>query len=178
MRVPITVPIEHLRARVCARPVLGAINSGLWLAVLSLAVSLLALLFLSVVLPREDWGPSAASALGTLSPGLLFFVAVLWVPVFETLFGQVIPVEVAKRFGGSALVCIIISALVFGLGHYVNGGVTHGVASFSTGLVFAGSYLLARPSGMFPAFLAAFTTHAAHNFMLLFVVASLFPQWA
>ncbi|OYT92306.1 MAG: hypothetical protein CFE43_09495 [Burkholderiales bacterium PBB3] len=172
------VPIEHLRARVCERPVLGAISSGLWLAMLSLAVSVLTLLFLSLVLPREDWGASAGSGLGALSAGLLFFVAILWVPVFETLLGQVVPVEVANRFGGSALVCIIISAAVFGLGHYVNGGLAHGVASLSTGLVFAGSYLLARPSGIFPAFVAAFTTHAAHNFMLLFVVASFVPQWA
>ena len=173
------LPISTLRNRLGARPVCGAFAAGLVFAMFSLAVSGLTLLLLFLVLPAHHWGPSAAAgSIGTLSEAALLFIAVLFIPIVETLIGQALPMELVRRLGGGAVAGVIVSAAVFGGGHGLNGGVAHGISSLSAGLVFACSYLFPRPFGILPALVAAGTTHATHNFMLLFVVAKIFPQWA
>ncbi len=173
-----TLLTQSLRARWAARPLLGAVITGAALTLCSLAVSLLTLFALHLMLPVESWGPSAASSLGKLSDVGLFFVAVLLIPPVETLLAQLIPMEVLRRLGGGAGVCVVASALLFGIGHFLNGGLAHGLATFTTGLVFASGYVCWRPAGVLPAFVAANTTHATHNFVLLFVLAKIAPEWA
>lgn len=130
---------------------------------------------LSLFLPRSEWGTSAAVSVVQTSTVSLFFLAVLFIPIYETLLAQVLPIEIIRRIGGNRLICIALSALLFGGGHYVNGGLAHGVMTFVGGAVL---YTLVRSQGFWPAFVTASIAHAIHNFVLLFVVAPLFPQWA
>jgi hypothetical protein len=104
-------------------------------------------------------------------------MAVLIGPLLELFEGQVIPVELLRWVGASSRACIIVSALVFGGGHYLNGGLAHGASTFVSGLVFGYGYVLCRPFGWLPACLAAFTAHAAHNAVMASLLV-MFPQWA
>jgi len=167
-----------LRTKVDDRPILGATIVGVVLAIVSVAISGLMLAGLSSFLLRSQWGPSAAANIGEPSPVLLFFIAVLYVPMLETFLGQVLPVEILRRVGGGGVACAVVSAILFGGGHYINGGLAHGLTTFCSGLVFAGGYCFSRPNGFLPAVVTASTTHAIHNFILLFVLVRIFPQWA
>jgi hypothetical protein len=113
-----------------------------------------------------------------LSQITLFFVAVVFTPFFETIAGQVIPIEFARNFRANKLVCIILGGTVFGLGHYLNGGIIHGLSAFFGGTVFSFGYVMLRWAGIRPAFIVAATAHAVQNAALLFVIAPLFPEIA
>jgi hypothetical protein len=176
-RIAAALSIAAWRVRLSRRPIHGACALGPVLAVFSLALSWLTLALLHVVLPRSYWGPSAAAGLGGLPSATLFLVAVLPVPLVETFIGQVLPIEMARRLGFGSGVQILASAVLFGAGHFLNGGLAHGATTFSAGLVFAFGYVLARPNGFRSAALAAWTTHATHNVVLLLMM-QVFPQWA
>jgi hypothetical protein len=113
-----------------------------------------------------------------MSPWALFFAAVLVTAPIETLLGQILPIEIVRRLRGNRTTCVVVSALVFSGGHYLNSTLIHAISTLVVGAVLALGYVLARPQGVAPAFVAATTTHAMHNFVLLFVLAPLFPQWA
>ncbi len=167
-----------LRRLIVVQPIRGAVLLGIIFAILNLALSSVTFAVLSLVLPRSEWGTSAAVSVVQTSPVTLFFLAVLFIPIYETLLAQVLPIEIIRRIGGNRLICIALSALLFGGGHYVNGGLVHGVMTFVGGAVLGFAYTLARSQGFWPAFVTASIAHGIHNFVLLFVVARLFPKWA
>lgn len=115
------------------------------------------------LLPPEQWGKSAAAHLDGIGPATMFFMMVVFAPVVETVLGQVLPMEAARRLGGRPAVQVLLSGLVWGYGHYVSGGMAHGITAVFGGLVFAYAYAVLRPAGIRPAYVAAATAHALQN---------------
>lgn len=175
MRSKFGVIVDTLRRQIAVRPVRGAILFGFILSIGSLFISGMTFAGLSLILPMNDWGESAGAGVLRLSWWSIFLIAVLGVPLLETLIAQVLPIEIIRRVGGGSITCIVVSALLFGAGHYLNGGLAHGLTTFSGGLVFAFAYVFARPHGFWAAFTSAYTAHIVHNFFLLFVVIRIFP---
>ena len=150
-------------------------------SIIGIASAVLGILFISTILllfSPEVLGPSAAAYLSSLNPVALFFYGVLIVPCWETLIAQLFPIELAKRVGLNEPACIIICAVIFGLGHYINGGIGHGLGTLIGGALFALSYVIVRPWGYLPAFWASYTAHSLNNMLLLFVVPVIFPRLA
>lgn len=164
-----------VRARIARTPLRGSLVAGIVLSCFSLGLSLLALGALSLVLDSSHWGRSAADGLSGMSDGSLFLLAVLLVPAFETLVGQCLPIEIARRMRVGAVGCVWISAALFGGGHFANGGIAHGVTTFVAGSVFAFGYVLVRHLGFWMSCVTAAMAHAMHNAILLFVLTPLFP---
>jgi membrane protease YdiL (CAAX protease family) len=128
-------------------------------------------------LPPEQRGASAGSFLGGLSPARMFVVAVLWIPLWETLIAQLLPLEAGRRIGLPNWACILVVAGLFGLGHYFNGGLAHGICSASAGAIFSCAYLHLRPYGRRAACLASYLAHALNNWLALYIVPTVFPQF-
>ncbi|MBC3833299.1 CPBP family intramembrane metalloprotease [Undibacterium amnicola] len=166
--------VATLRRQVTVRPIRGVILLGFILAVGSLLLSGMTYAGLSLILPLSAWGDSAGKQIFGQSDWVIFFVGVLYIPLLETLLAQVLPIEIIRRVGGGSVACIVVSALLFGGGHYLNGGLAHGLTTLSGGLVFAFAYVFARPHGFWAAFISACTAHIVHNFFLLFVAIRLF----
>ena len=147
---------------------------GLSLSLVSVLLAGLATGILYLALPKDVLGGAAVQELiGT--PGWYFFlVAIVWAPLFETLVGQILPIELARRFGASDQVCILVSAALFGLGHFRSGGLASGIATFIGGGIFAYAYMSMRERGVGTSYVAAVSAHAGHNAMLIYVMAPLF----
>ena len=131
-----------------------------------------------ILFSPEARGPSAAAYISGLSPVVLFFYGVLIVPCWETLIAQLFPIELAKRLGFNETACIVICAIIFGFGHYINGGIGHGLGTLIGGALFALSYVILRPWGYLPAFWASYTAHSLNNMWLLFLLPVIFPSLA
>ncbi len=124
-------------------------------------------------LPPELWGNSAAANLARATPLGLFLALLFYAPLLETFMGQLLPMELARRLGARPAACVLLSGLLFGCGHYLNGGVAHGLTTFVGGSLFACAYTALRPAGAWPAFVAAASMHATHNGILfVFMVFS------
>jgi membrane protease YdiL (CAAX protease family) len=87
-----------------------------------------------------------------------------------------LPLELAKKIGFDDKACIAVGALVFGVGHYLNGGLGHGLCAAISGALFATSYVTMRPWGYLPAFWASYVAHALNNFLVLYVAPLAFPS--
>lgn len=122
---------------------------------------------LEYFVPKNRWGDSAANGLASMSLAMVFFAGVIFAPLFETLVGQALPIELAKKFTDSKAIMIAVSGAVFGVGHYVNGGVVHGLSALLHGSLFAYSFVVARKSGFRYSFASAALTHAVHNAIVL-----------
>lgn len=175
-----TIPLllARWRPHMAQRPVLAALGLGAGMGLLASVCSVFVLGLALQLLPPEQWGNSAASSLDGLGPGRIFVLAVLFAPVVETLLGQVLPVELAQRLGAAPLACVLLSGVVFGCGHLVNGGLVHALTASFSGAVFACAYVALRWLGIGPAFLAAATAHAVQNGAILYIVAPLLPGLA
>ncbi|QBB71233.1 CPBP family intramembrane metalloprotease [Pseudolysobacter antarcticus] len=160
------------------RPILGAITLGAFTAIATLALGLFLQYFLHRLLPERLWGTLAAREDLNQPAVLVFFTAVIFAPLFETILGQVIPIEIARRFGINRWVCVLISAAVFGGGHYLNGGLLHGLVTFFTGIMLAALYLMLRRNSPASSYVGVVTAHAVHNAILLYVLAAIFPSMA
>lgn len=169
-------PYAALQKRMIEQPIRGAILLGVVFGAANLALSSFALVGIVLFVPRSEWGTSAADSLGGLSPIWLFFSAVIFAPLIETLLAQVIPIEAVRRMGGGRALCVFVGAILFGGGHYLNGGIVHGFMTFVGGVVLGFAYMEARTHGFLSAFVTTTTAHAFLNFMLLFVIARAFPH--
>lgn len=126
---------------------------------------------LLATLGRDGVGDSAGAALLSAREPWLFVSAVLIVPAIETLACQLLPIEMLRRFKAPAVLSIAVSALLFGLGHAVNGGVGHGLTSFTAGVFFATAYCAFRTRSLAHAMACAWSCHASHNFLFLYGIA-------
>lgn len=160
---------------------LWRITPASWLAVgvaIGIASAILAsfmILAATAMFSRDQLGTSAASPLLGKSLAVWFFAGVVFAPMFETISGQVVPIECVRRFGTSAGLAVLASAAVFSFGHYLNGaGVFHATSTFVGGALFALAYVSLRAHGVWRAYLAAVVAHATHNGLLLFVIGPLF----
>ncbi len=154
------------RALVERRPLLAATGFGACLGLLGLLCGFVVSHAVLYFLPPERWGRSAAAHLGGPGPAKMFFLMVVFAPVVETVLGQVLPMEAARRLGAGAGLQVLLSALVWSGGHYASGGTAHGITAFFAGLIFACAYAVLRPAGIRPAYLAAASAHAVQNGIL------------
>jgi len=159
------VPLWQARWRALRErhPYRAALALGIGLAPLGLVCTAIVGKLFMVLMPPELWGNSAAPYLGQLSPARMILAAVVFAPLLETLLAQCLPIELARRLGAGPALCMLPSAFLFGLGHYLNGGPAHGATTLFGGLVFAGAYVALRAKGIGPAYMAAVTAHAVQN---------------
>lgn len=169
-----TAPSPPFTSLFETRPKLAAIKFGLLLGVLKVLVALI-LFWLLAFIPEEYRGKSAASGLLNAPAFFVLFVAMVFAPVWETIPGQILPIEIARRLGARWWLCVITSVFVFGIGYFMNGGPAHGAATFVLGLFLAYGYTAARTYGFWPAVITTVAAHAFHNAVLLLVVAPLWP---
>ncbi len=150
-------------------PYMFAMLSGGCIGIASSLAGLLCLLILETLLPKALWGPSAAAFLADSSAIVLFFQAVLLTPFIETFIAQLLPLEITRGLGLGPAACIAIVSALWGLGHYLNGGLAHGISAALGGAFFSTAYMLMRAHGYLPACLSSYSAHMTHNFLLLFV---------
>ena len=163
---------------VSKRPILGAITLGAVVSIATLIAGLFMQYFLHLMLPESWWGISAATEAFNQPAAVVFFFAVVFAPLYETILAQLLPIEIVRRFAINRWGCVFISATVFGVGHYLNGGLLHGLVTFTVGILFAILYMLLRSNGAASSFVGVATAHALHNAILLYVLATLFPSLA
>jgi hypothetical protein len=146
------------------------IGFGITLSLLSVLASGALGAALYFTLGREGIGRSAAERLLSTSGSWLFLWAVVVIPAIETAIGQLAPIEVLRKFGAPWGVLVAVSALSFGFGHFLQGGIGHGLTTVASGAVFAVAYLSFRTKSVKHAYACAWACHASHNFLLLFVL--------
>lgn len=122
--------------------------------------------------PPEVLGPSAAEGVfdGSRSATQIAWLAVVFAPMYETLLAQSAPLEFARWLRWPAVWGVVASAAVFGLAHWLGGGIGHGVVSFAMGLVFASVYLAFRRDGPFLPWAVAAGAHGINNGLALWLV--------
>ncbi|MEV4781282.1 type II CAAX prenyl endopeptidase Rce1 family protein [Burkholderia sp. LMU1-1-1.1] len=147
---------------------------GMSLSLVSVSLASIATGILYLAFPLDVLGSSAAEGLIGKPGWYIFLAAVVLAPLFETVVGQILPIELARRGGASGQVCIFISAALFSLGHLYNGGIANAVATFIGGGVFAYAYVSVRERGVGASYMAAFSAHASHNALLFYAVVPLF----
>jgi len=150
---------------------------GLGGGVICALILTVSMLLIFGLIPESMRGGSAAAHLANMSAGWIFFVAVIFAPLFETLLGQVLPIELALRLGLGATACVLISASSFSLGHVASGaGLGHAMGTFIGGLVFASCYAWVRTAGWCSSYVASATAHATCNFLMIYLVGALLPE--
>ena len=149
----------------------NAVAFGALLSLVSVTVAGAVGAVLYATLGSDRVGPSAAEELLSAREPWLFIAAVLVTPTAETLIGQLAPIELLRRLKAPAALSLAVSALLFGFGHYHNGGFGHGLTSFAAGVVFAIAYLSFRSRSVSQAFACAWRCHASHNFLFLYLIA-------
>lgn len=169
-------PISETQSRFGNAPYTGALAIGSCLGMVSAIAGIACLFAMRALLPKALWGPSAAASMTEFSNAGFFLLGVVCVPFIETFMGQLLPVEICRRIGLNRAMCVLASAIVFALGHFLNGGLAHGIAALVGGSVFAGAYVIVRAGGYLPSCLSAYTAHMTHNFLLFYVAARLFPE--
>lgn len=155
------------------RPWAAPVALGLCTALLSLPASLGTATVAAALLPAGWFSESAAKRIGEAGDWGFLLLGVLLLPAWETLIGQCIPVELLRRLRAAPLACVIASGAFFGAGHWMAGGLGHGLSTFASGTLFALAYWLCRPAGFWQASTAAYAAHATHNFLAWFVVMPL-----
>lgn len=147
---------------------------GLSLSLVSVSLACIAMGILYLTFPVDVLGGAAAEELIGKPGWYIFLAAVVLAPLFETFLGQLLPIELARRVGASDQVCILISAVLFSLGHLYSGGIASAVATFIGGGVFAYAYVSVRERGVGAGYMAAASAHAGHNALLLHIIVPLF----
>jgi hypothetical protein len=129
--------------------------------------------FLWVTLPDGWFGKSAAASL--LQDGTSTFwvvvAGVFLLPLVETLLSQALVIEVVRRISvGARLAQVLVSAVLFGLAHYIGGGLAHGIITFFGGMLLAITYVLVRPLGYVTSIWLTWIVHATNNAIALTLV--------
>lgn len=155
------------------RPWAAALGLGISMPLLSLPACLGTGLMAYALLPANWLGTSAASQIGELGPWGFLMVGVLFMPFLETFLGQGAPIELLRRLRCPLPACVVASGAFFGSLHWFSGGLAHGLATFTTGSLFALAYWLCRPAGFWVSTTSAFAAHALHNFLTWFVLRPL-----
>ncbi|NYE63384.1 hypothetical protein FHW58_004614 [Duganella sp. 1224] len=153
-----------------SRPYRSALLLGAGTGLLSASLGATVACLLQALLPRQILGPSAAAALANLAPWSLLVMGGFLIPLWETCAAQWLPLEMGRLAGFNDIACVALAAMVFGAGHYLNGGLAHGVCAAIAGALFATAYLVMRPCGYLPAFWASFVAHAVNNLLLLLIL--------
>lgn len=127
---------------------------------------------MSILLPPEILGKSAGAAFiaGSALWWQIFFIVFLG-PVFETLNTQSFLLELLRLLQCRTVLATVICSFFFGLGHYLNGGLGHGITAALAGTVFAYAYLSRRRLGMATAFCTTAVAHMINNALAFTLIA-------
>jgi membrane protease YdiL (CAAX protease family) len=131
------------------------------------ATALLGLLVASVLSYLIPEGPGSLAGDGLFQQsGLLglMFAALVWAPLFETVFGQTLPIAFVRLFTKAELPAVLGSGLVFSLGHMASGGdAMQGALTMVIGSIFASVYVANIESGAVKASILTAWAHCIHN---------------
>lgn len=159
-----------LKARVpVLRNILGAIGWAVLTCILCFAILAAA----KALLPPQYWGAHTGLARfqREMSLPLLLFWVVIYSPILETFLGQLLPLEILRRFGVGQPLSILIGAILWGIVHYLSGGLLHAIVALGSGAMFSFTYLRYREPGVAPAYATTALARAVNNSLLLIAVA-------
>lgn len=96
-----------------------------------------------------------------------FSLGVIAVPLVETIFLQLIPIEIARRFSSRFWPQVLPSWVLFAALHFTNSIESGFAAGIVGGWYFALTYFLFRSKSTWHASIATFLLHASSNFVLM-----------
>ena len=164
----LAIKLAALRARMATHPMRSAMRLGLCVGAVIFLICMLMLLVAEALFSPQQLGDSASESLKGASTATIFWMAVVWAPLFETLIGQWLPLEVLRRYRVRAGFGLLISAALFSLFHIMGGsGILHACMTFIGGGILSASYLTARSMGLVPAYVAVATAHACVNGLIM-----------
>ena len=163
-------PDFFLKARMpVLRHILGAIGWAVLTCILCFAILAAA----KALLPPQYWGAHTGLARfqREMSLPLLLFWVVIYSPILETFLGQLLPLEILRRFGVKQPLSIFIGSILWGIVHYLSGGLLHAIVALGSGAMFSLVYLRYREPGVAPAYTTTALARAVNNSLLLIAVA-------
>ena len=154
-------------------PVLRHILGAMGWAVLTCILCFAILAAAKALLPPQYWGVHTGLARfqREMSLPLLLFWVVIYSPILETFLGQLLPLEILRRFGARQPLSIFIGAILWGIVHYLSGGLLHAIVALGSGAMFSFIYLRYREPGVAPAYATTALARAVNNALLLVAVA-------
>ena len=165
---PLDIQWAALRSRMATQPMRGAMCLGLCAGAINALIAMLLLLAALALFSPQQLGGAASSSLEGAGTARIFWAAVIWAPLFETIIGQWLPLEVLRRYKVRAGYSLLVGAMLFSFLHVMSGsGILHASMTLIAGGIFAASYLAARSQGLAPAYVAAATAHACSNGLIL-----------
>lgn len=177
MDFPSSPPFPALRERIARQPRRMALLIGLSFGTASATLLSLILLVPMQFIDRMEAGPTTASFLLDHGFWYMLFASVVFGPLWETVIGQVLPLEVCRRLRLDIRYSVLASAVSFALLHALAGaGWVQTFMTLIAGGLMAGAYMAVRGAAFSAAYLAAATTHAVSNGVLLFLVAPFSPE--
>ncbi len=149
------------------------IQQGVVWGAISFVAIILTMCAVKFLLPVELRGLHAGREVFNFGLAMQIFMCVVSGPILETIMVQLPLVEILRRFSVRPIACIGIGSAIWGLGHYLNGGIAHGVSALTGGAMFTFVYLRYRAGGVGPAFWMTVCAHASNNALALTVSAVL-----
>ncbi|MDM5181099.1 CPBP family glutamic-type intramembrane protease [Massilia sp. DJPM01] len=126
---------------------------------------------LAEIMSPEKFGENAGRAIfATNSLVKIFLSAIIFTPPIETFLVQTIPIEVIRRITVRTAPPILFSTALFSIGHYLNGGLMHGLITLVTGAILSTLYLTLRKHGALISSLSVIVAHSLHNLIILIFV--------
>ena len=154
-------------------PLLRHVAGALGWAVLTCLLCFAILAVTKALLPPQYWGARTGLARfqREMSLPLLLFWVVIYSPILETFLGQLLPLEILRRVGVGQPWCIFSGAILWGIVHYLSGGLLHAIVALGSGAMFSFIYLRYREPGVAAAYATTALARGFNNALLLIAVA-------
>ena len=107
-----------------------------------------------------------------IQPYNTILLASLVYPLLETLFCQMIPIEIVRVLKSPVWLTIVFSSILFSLGHYL-WGYNKMIAVFPMGLLLAYAYLRFRFFSIYQAFGITYLVHGLNNLIYFLIMLPL-----
>ena len=155
-----------------APPVLQQALAGLGWGLLTCVLCFVILYLTKWLLPPEYWGAHTGLAKfkREVSLPMLVFWVVIYSPILETFLGQFLSLEILRRFGISRQLSIFIGAVLWGIVHFISGGLLHAIVALGSGAMFSFVYLRYRAPGVAAAYTTTAFSRACNNIAILVAV--------
>lgn len=123
---------------------------------------------LFALLGRANMGTLAGAAVLERGGVSIFFAAVVFAPLWETLIAQFVPIGILTVMGVRPLIAVFVSAALFSAGHVLTGGgVGQGLLTFVGGMCCASVFATNLKRGFLRAYGLTAVVHASTNALLL-----------
>ena len=153
-------------------PVLRHILGAMGWAVLTCILCFAILAAAKALLPPQYWGVHTGLARfqREMSLPLLLFWVVIYSPILETFLGQLLPLEILRRFGIGQPLSIFIGAILWAIVHFISGGLLHAIVALGSGAMFSFVYLRYRGPSVAVAYATTAFARACNNIAILVAV--------